>query len=49
MDNPFKWRQGWGIPSASALEMDLQLDLSPNLNPLHIAGFTRTTAKKQTA
>lgn len=39
----------FGTPPASALEMDLQLDLSPNLNPLHIAGFTRTSAKTQTA
>lgn len=39
----------YGTPPASALEMDIQSGVDPILKPLHIAGFTRTSAKKQTA
>lgn len=34
----------YGTPPASALEMDIQSERGLNLNPLHIAGFTRTAA-----
>ena len=34
----------YGTPPANALELDLMSERVTHLNPLHIAGFTRTTA-----